>query len=659
MKTTKHEFLNRWIEQVMDTICVRFADLDDEKVLEYLMKEVNKTLTVPSVYIVNNYRRKIVTTDLLSATDCIYQQDLIMGGAGVLFFPHDLVENPLIGFILDLMALRKQYKKERQKYERGTKEWVDMDNAQLNTKIALNSLYGVTGYAKFLLYNIFLAESVTTMGKNIISVAANGFENFLSDNIKFCEVDELFEYITNIANEYERDYKGKFELSLVCGENYVSPADVTERLLGKCAFSIETSVRHHVEMMVKNADYDLQLMLYFKNNFLEFNRVPNIKAKIMFIISNTPELKVPDIDKLPSEETKNALNDLWKFYDAFVFYNWPIYDKVRKMAYGTRKSVLYIDTDSNFVSLQAWVHQVRDEFFEGHYSQSKDEFMFVCANVATIFLSFVVDRNLKMLATSMQVSPNYRKYLSMKNEFFFKRILFTDVKKRYIDLMLLQEGKLLNDGKGTPEVKGFDFIKAVTKKTVRDFYEGICLNDILMPDTINVQDIMMKIDAFRDELVRSMQAGESQYFKQANIAAPAHYANPYRIQGIKGVLLWNCLAPEYAIELPGDVDIVPIKDLSKKKNKEWLQRQYPEVYDRIDKQIWQNRNPAIAGMTLNVLAKPKNDTIELPYWFKDLVDTDTVVNATLQLFFPIIQSIGPKILRSKGKTMHMSNIIDL
>ena len=243
MKTTKHEFLNRWIEQVMDTICVRFADLDDEKVLKYLMDEVNKTLTVPSVYIINNYRRKIVTTDLLSATDCIYQQDLIMGGAGVLFFPHDLVENPLIGFILDLMALRKQYKKERQKYERGTKEWVDMDNAQLNTKIALNSLYGVTGYAKFLLYNIFLAESVTTMGKNIISVAANGFENFLSDNIKFCEVDELLEYITNIANEYERDYKGKFDLSLVCGEGYVTESQVAERLLGKCAFSIETSVR--------------------------------------------------------------------------------------------------------------------------------------------------------------------------------------------------------------------------------------------------------------------------------------------------------------------------------------------------------------------------------------------------------------------------------
>ena len=658
--------VNHWIDQVMSAIKIRYGDeVSEKRVQKYLEKLIQKKFKSPKLYLVNNYRRKIVASDLANLAEVIYSQNLIMGGAGAIFVPHAMIKNPLIGYIISRMDLRKHYKKERGKYEKGTPMWLMNDIAQGNTKIALNSLYGVTGYAKFILYNIFLAQAVTTMGKNIIATAACGFENFLADNIRFDEPSELIEYIQNICEEYKGKYENQMDLTMIGVVK--SDEEVVERLLKKCGFTIPYAVRHHVEEIVSRCSPGEKLMLYFKNNFLEFNRVSMIKEKIMYIIANTPELKLPDIGKIPSQEVQDAVNDLWKFYDAFVFYNYPIYDKVRKMSYGTREAVLYIDTDSNFISLMKWIMQVRDEFFHGDFTQvSRDEFIYVCVNIITIFLNFVVDRNLKMLCAEMQVAPEWRKYLSMKNEFFFKRILFSDVKKRYIDLMMVQEGQLLyhtgpNGEKipGDPEIKGFDFRKAVTKDTVREFYTDICLNDILMADKIDIRTIMHKINDFKKELERSMRAGESKYFKQANVAIPSHYANPYQIQGVKGVMLWNALCPEYAIELPSDVDIVPIKDLSKKKNQEWFKEHYPDYYEKLQYNILNNRNPAIANMSLNTLAKPKNDTIQLPPWFKDLLDADAVIDTALSLFHPIMESLGPKVLRASSTKQHMTNIVDL
>lgn len=83
-------------------------------------------------------------------------------------------------------------------------------------------------------------------------------------------------------------------------------------------------------------------------------------------------------------------------------------------------------------------------------------------------------------------------------------------------------------------------------------------NDILIPEKIDNADILVKIMLFEDSLRKALRNGDSQYFKQSNIKSQREYANPYSIQGIKGVLLWNTLCPDYAIQLPSDVDIIPI-----------------------------------------------------------------------------------------------------
>lgn len=652
--------VERWKKYNMDVIRERFGDtISMIKVEEYLDRIIASELKDPTVYVVNNQKRIVSTIDLLALTESIEDQNLLIGGASVLFCQHDQMKNPVRNFILRQRNKRKEEKKKRDTYDKvlNPEEWMKWDIKQLNTKILQNSLYGVLGYAKFILHNLFLAESITRMGRVIISTAACGFENFLADNIKFSTTSEIYEYINLIIKEYEDLYKGKMTFSIL-GVTKTSE-EVFDRIMKKCSFYVPGNTQRHLMAMINRQPDDIKLLLYYKNNFLEFNRIPCIKEKIKFFMSRIDELKLPSLEKIKDEEARKEVADLWNFYDVFVFYNHPIYDSVRKMAYGTREAVLYIDTDSNFVALNRWVQQIRHEIMEDQYPQDPKEMVFICANIITIFLTTVVDRNLKMYARNCNVSEKWAQYLSMKNEFFFWRILFGDVKKRYIDLQMIQEGKLLNDGNGIPEIKGYDLQKSTTKENLQKFYTDLCMKQILSPDEIDLRTIMLDIDALKKEIRRSMEAGESLYFKQANVNPPEHYATPLRISGIKAVMLWNALSPEYAIELPSDVDIIPIRNINSAKGREWLQLHYPDVYARFEREIINNRNPNIAQMSCNVIAKPKNANIPMPEWLKDMMDTAKVVNSTVKLIAPIMESLGLKVQRPSSTKEYLTNIVDL
>lgn len=656
----KSKMVERWKKHTMDVVRERFGDtISMIKVEEYLDQIIASELKDPTVYVVNNQKRIVSTIDLLALTESIEDQNLLIGGASVLFCQHDQMKNPVRNFILRQRNKRKEEKKKRDTYDKvlNPEEWMKWDIKQLNTKILQNSLYGVLGYAKFILHNLFLAESITRMGRVIISTAACGFENFLADNIKFSTTSEIYEYINLIIKEYEDLYKGKMAFS-VLGVTKTSE-EVFDRIMKKCSFYVPGNTQRHLMAIINRQPDDIKILLYYKNNFLEFNRIPCIKEKIKFFMSRIDELKLPSLEKIKDEEARKEVADLWNFYDVFVFYNHPIYDSVRKMAYGTREAVLYIDTDSNFVALNRWVQQIRHEIMEDQYPQDPKEMVFICANIITIFLTTVVDRNLKMYARNCNVSEKWAQYLSMKNEFFFWRILFGDVKKRYIDLQMIQEGKLLNDGNGIPEIKGYDLQKSTTKENLQKFYTDLCMKQILSPDEIDLRTIMLDIDALKKEIRRSMEAGESLYFKQANVNPPEHYATPLRISGIKAVMLWNALSPEYAIELPSDVDIIPIRNINSAKGREWLQLHYPDVYARFEREIINNRNPNIAQMSCNVIAKPKNANIPMPEWLKDMMDTAKVVNSTVKLIAPIMESLGLKVQRPSSTKEYLTNIVDL
>lgn len=660
-------FITQWKDEMRKRIHLRFREkpLSDKKINKYLDKLIQKYMVNPKVVITNNYRNQTTQTDLLALIDTIEEHQLIIGGGGVLYVQHDTTgrDNIMYKFIITKQGERNAYKAQRKQYPDDSDEWSYYDILQNATKIIINSLYGVHGYDGFILYNRFIAESVTNIGRQIITTAVMTFEMFLSNGVKYNREEEVYQHITNVCSEYDPEMD--FRLFDIDNIDHA----VVKRLIDVCAFDPSDEFILTLEGMVKNMEYGQKVLLYYKNNLYEFSRLPFIMNKLRYIITNLDELKAPNKKLIKDDKILTYIDEIWNFYEKFVLYDYPIYDRVRKAMYTDRNSVLYVDTDSNFLGLARWVNFLKDEVMMGNPGKIESEFNFIAVNLLAIFLSDVIDHGLQCLCKYMNTKKEHAKRLNMKNEFYLSRIIFTDAKKRYISNTVLQEGQLLNGGLGKPDIKGFDFKKAGTKKYLREAYTSICEDMILRSDHINVEKIYEKVLMLREEIKESMTRGESTFFKQANVQIIEHYANPYSTQQVVAVLLWNTLNPEYAMHLPTDCDIVPIKELTGPKDGKgkWsnekfvmeFKEKFPEEYNRLEKDIYCNTNGLIRNMGLTSIAKPKNTDIPLPPWFDFLLDSDKVVLDAMKLIAPILKSLGLNGVKTRASTEYMTNFIDL
>ena len=86
---------------------------------------------------------------------------------------------------------------------------------------------------------------------------------------------------------------------------------------------------------------------------------------------------------------------------------------------------------------------------------------------------------------------------------------------------------------------------------------------------------------------------------------------------------------------------------------------YPDVYARLERDIYNNPNELIRNMGLTSIAKPKNNEIPLPEWFDFLLDPEKVIQDSLNLISPILKSLGLNGLKTNASTEYMTNIIDL
>ena len=635
---------------------------------------IDKNLKNPNVSVFNNYSNTSVRTNLLDLTDSIEQNQLIITGGGCLFMPHGTKPNILIDFILEIMKRRKDAKKMRKNFDKGSDGWLKWDIAQLLNKLVINSLYGCMGYPGFLLYNVFTAEAITAQGRHIITTAINMVEGFLGAAFFFVDENELNHYLYTVHEEYKR--YGNLDVSSFGVMDYLPLA--YDKLIDKSKFTMNEKQKNRLLEMLSNKPQGELALLYYKNNLLEFSKLDVIKSKFKYIIENNGLLSFCEMELLKDDEMRKVTKEIWHLYEVFVLYNYPVNDRIRKAMYLPKTKALYTDTDSVFVSVSHLVEYVKNEVLHGNNPMASDnDLTFTSVNLMLIFINIAIDRALKTLCSSTNIEPEWAAKLGMKNEFYLKRILFVEKKKRYISLSVLQEGQLLGGGKGKPEIKGFEFIKSNTKPYLRDFYTKMATEEILESENINPNRIFRKMAQLKSDIEYGMSHGDSKFYKQSKVKTPENYKNPFSTQGITAVMLWNAICPNNQIELPADVNIVPIKSLKmdkpkresptevvhddpfKNKNIAELEHKYPEVYQRIYNQIYSNTNPLIRYMSISSIALPKNTDINIPQYVFDLINYDEIVTTSIQLFLPVMESLGIHSIPTTANTSHMTNIIPL
>lgn len=670
-----HHVINEWKCEMTKLLKMKYGNkFNKTEISDKLDHIIDKNLKNPSVSVFNNYTNESTRSTILELTDFIESNHIIITGGGCLFLPHGTKPNILIDFIMEIMKRRKDAKKMRKNYDKGTANWLRWDIAQLLNKLVINSLYGCMGYPGFALYNVFTAEAITAQGRHIITTAINMVEGFVGSAFYFADENELMHYMYNVHEEYKR--YGDLDVSAFRVSDYLPLA--YDKLINNSKFTISDQLRNSIHQMLIDKPQGELALLYYKNNLLEFSRLDIIKAKFKYVVENNGLLSFCEMDLLKNDEMRKVVKDIWDLYEVFVLYNYPVNDRIRKAMYLPKTRALYTDTDSVFVSVFHLVDYMKNDVFHGNNPMASDnDLTFTAVNLMLIFINIAIDRALKTLCSSTNIEPDWAVKLGMKNEFYLKRILFMEKKKRYISLSVLQEGQLLGGGKGLPEIKGIEFIKSNTKPYLREFYTKLSTEEILESENINPNRIFKKMAQLKADIEYGMSHGDSKFYKQAKVKTPDNYKNPFSTQGITAVMLWNTICPDMQIELPADVNIVPIKSLKQEKPKQdtptqmvtadpmknkhvaELAEKHPEVYDRLYKGIYMNENPLIRYMNLTSIALPKNTDMEIPQYVFELINYDDIVTNSIQLYLPVMESLGIHSVPTTANTSHMTNIIQL
>ena len=472
MDVLDFNYIKQWKEEMRDVIRLRYSkdQISDRKIENYLNEQIKQKINNRSVMVINNYTGKTSRLSLLSLIETIRNNGLICGGGGCLFLPHGTKRNLLIEFILYVMNGRKKAKNDRKKFPKGSEEWAEKDREQLAFKLIINSLYGCLGYPGFIMFNIFLAESITAQGRHIITSAINAIENFLGNAMYFETADEVYHVIRTISKEFRSTFpngmsKEAMRMFDQAMDLSTLPNRCVERFLSHCLFRYEKNLVESLQKVFSNMNTDELIMMYFKNNFMEFTRLNFIKEKyklLVKLLGGKPLMFCEDYCFSDiNEDSLTVIKDLWEFYRTFVLYDYPIFDRLQKAMYLDKTKSLYTDTDSVFISLDECCQFITKELFDDPAESGMNEldFKFTAANITLAIVNRMIDRAMKTLCRSLNIEPDFAKLLNMKNEFLFSRIMFTDVKKRYVSLAMLQEGQELFDEddpsiRGLPEIKG-------------------------------------------------------------------------------------------------------------------------------------------------------------------------------------------------------------
>ena len=503
----KSYFKDRWMQQAYEKIKLVYPNDSEEDIMLYLESVWKEKFNDPECKIYNNYEKEEIDTSLCKVIDWIHKKRAITTESGSLFKQHDEVFNPNIEILDGKLSERKVMKKEKFKYMTLADKTNDpvkrreysfladkKDLAQGRCKVIANSEYGVSGLPSSWFFNMACASATTARGQALISTAFNAFEDFMSDNVKFTMMDEALAFINNIVHEetHKKDYKWVEDISIDelvkrIHDKFLDPDVCDINIIKKIANNLSQTERNRV---------------YYKCNLYEFiSRSKKAGQLLRNIITSTCEFVEP---MNPPKEIEADLNKLTEAVLEYVHYNYPHINRTLRLKTHKRKTVVVIDTDSNFLNLAPWVNYCkklisnnykaikRRKFIDGRYvisgydhmssketaieEQNAFRIIFTIVHMITI----MIDRVLIEFQIRSNMTPHSHGTTNMKNEFLYLTLMTTSAKKHYQGMIKIQEGNIFKTPK--IDIKG-EFYAPIFSDKYKQIYliAGISLWDNQQP----------------------------------------------------------------------------------------------------------------------------------------------------------------------------------
>lgn len=324
---------------------------DIEAAVEYSMAKrfKNFDLTVQ-----NNYTCKSIQMTVLEMLDYIAVREPIITSYGTMFKRHGDVPNPMGRVIQSFLDLRKAHKKEMFKYPKGSEMFERFNLLQALDKIDVNGIYGVIGLYLSFLFDLNAAPAITSTGRSLISSAIMCFEGFLGNNVKFGSLNDILTFIDNVRMEY-KDWKyDDFE---VLGYNgFVTIEECFNKLMMNCGYKYIPTEQDMdmVYRIIQNCNQKELNRLFYKNNLYCFMDLPVARDLMIRIVTG---MQSPYIEPAkPPKEIVKELDQLRDYMIEYVFYCHQYIDRMMRNKEMIKTVSVVSDTDSSFVSLDAWYH---------------------------------------------------------------------------------------------------------------------------------------------------------------------------------------------------------------------------------------------------------------------------------------------------------------
>ena len=488
-----HVFLKEWKAEQTRLVLQVHPEYDPAKIEKTLDKLIDKHLKNPECSLNNNYLNRQAMSTVLDIYDFIDKTKPIMAGGGVLFRNQHKAMNPPSLFLDGALKKRKAIKSKLKIYKPGSYEYMMTDLRQLTQKVIANSYYGASGNETSPFYNIYTALATTSTGQALISTMMCAFESFYADNIKFQNVDDFVLYVYNSIHRKDSDAKKVVVKDM--------PEVKLEDLLKKVYWLFESPSQltdEHVKNIIAATldgldGYERQL-LYYSSNLFEFLEIPSIKNFLVTdIISKAKSFK--DANKAP-DEIVDALDKLWDYLYYWVVYNHPTYNRINRLKFQTRRAVLTIDTDSNFVGIGKFVRHIMSAVDVSEtVAGDMDQIMYIIVNTMAYELTKYTQVVLAKYAKLANIPDDYAPRLNMKNEYLYTRIVLSKNKKNYMGLIRLREGSEILPEKA--DIKGLAFKKSTTSKVTQDYFTDLVTNDVLKAKQISGSAIIKKVKEYQ------------------------------------------------------------------------------------------------------------------------------------------------------------------
>ena len=630
----------------------------------------------PKVELENNYTKTKQETYLIQLVQYLDDRKPIFTASGCMFKHHGSIKNPLYDLIQSFLDKRKEYKKKMKMYPKGSIDFAKFNLFQLIEKRSANALYGITGAYSSVFYNYFIANGITSQGRDAIASAIMMFEEFLSNNVKFGSLNEMVHFIRCVLD----DPRTMRDEDVLIAED-ITIEECFFQIVATCGFYYvpsEEDMQIVWDMLTQVSQEDLN-RLFYRNNLYWFCE----RSKVMDIIKRIlSKLDVVFIDpnKVP-ECIEEDMDELYAILKEYVYHPHIIIDTTDRARIMMRDVSILTDTDSSFVSLEGWYkfidyHTMNMDFPLRHVRTSKDatadnvkekteKELFPVSHFDPtvpvfdphlgydfdandiIFKEEVIDCNtmcsdagVKFTITNIMGNILYRlqvEYMRLyckqyntwdidfdrdclivlKNEFALKNALITTASKNYATYQERQEENLVPLNAAL-DVKGLPITKAGVADRTKDQVKSILFTEVLNPDKIDQVSIVEKLSIMEKQIYDSLHSGEKLYYKPARIKALNSYANP--TFAVVSADAYNSIKQDTdpGIDLTERNTICVINTDITLKNIETIKEEFPDVYERISayiKMLAEQKTMIIEnedGTTTTISKKPA-DKIHISY----------------------------------------------